>query len=580
MKKKMVFIAIIFLMIFFTGGSKMADENIQMGQRNANNTAWDNLYPITKAENIIANDTDTLSKYVEKMLLGQAVQIGCYGDSTYWGAMADGVTRVAEPPIVTLQTLLRSYYNNNLIVCVNNGHNGFQTSSALSGADGIAPWEEIMATNTDDIVIIGYGINDCASWGVTMDVYRANMRELVKIALKHGKVVVIDTPNIVLKMTNGLQAEKVKQAAQIGRDIAMEFNVALIDNFARTTEYLQTVISTDFATGGGVHPTVPLYKFKGTQMASAFISPKLISTDDECIIPCYDSAFKFSGTSSYMPAYPNSKVGYCIMASYIKLAIYVDKPNMDVYLATGTWLGGHSEFNVVLDNTVVKTMSVYDSNYADYFMHDAETLVIKNLTKGFHIIEFNKTDSSIGSYVDCYYVKLKENKRIKQTPTASLSNFKQIVKSYDGVQLTFSSTTVPYVLTDIPTSRILDDIDIEFATTLHINEGFLVMGSKNSAGNITCGLMIMAPTSSEISIYENIDGNVYSGSILNTSATSYIGTAHTFRFVVSKTGTATLYCDGVSIGTYTMTRNLTGGYLGFYKNGVGTMTVKNINIYE
>lgn len=31
----------------------MADKNIQMTQRNASNTGWDNLYPITKAENIL-----------------------------------------------------------------------------------------------------------------------------------------------------------------------------------------------------------------------------------------------------------------------------------------------------------------------------------------------------------------------------------------------------------------------------------------------------------------------------------------------------------------------------------------------
>lgn len=34
----------------------MADKNIQMTQRNADNTGWDNLYPITKDNNAIITD--------------------------------------------------------------------------------------------------------------------------------------------------------------------------------------------------------------------------------------------------------------------------------------------------------------------------------------------------------------------------------------------------------------------------------------------------------------------------------------------------------------------------------------------
>jgi hypothetical protein len=34
----------------------MADKNIQMTQRNVSNTGWDNLYPITKAENVLTQD--------------------------------------------------------------------------------------------------------------------------------------------------------------------------------------------------------------------------------------------------------------------------------------------------------------------------------------------------------------------------------------------------------------------------------------------------------------------------------------------------------------------------------------------
>lgn len=38
----------------------MADKNIQMTQRNAGNTAWDNLYPKTKAANVNMADGTTV----------------------------------------------------------------------------------------------------------------------------------------------------------------------------------------------------------------------------------------------------------------------------------------------------------------------------------------------------------------------------------------------------------------------------------------------------------------------------------------------------------------------------------------
>lgn len=42
----------------------MADQNIQMTQRNATNTAWDNQYPKTLASNVSVVDDTTTTKYV------------------------------------------------------------------------------------------------------------------------------------------------------------------------------------------------------------------------------------------------------------------------------------------------------------------------------------------------------------------------------------------------------------------------------------------------------------------------------------------------------------------------------------
>lgn len=66
MKKRIVFIAIILVVLL--GGSKiMADKNLQISQRNASNTGWDNYYPVTKGENVIMDDGDTVERRTAKI---------------------------------------------------------------------------------------------------------------------------------------------------------------------------------------------------------------------------------------------------------------------------------------------------------------------------------------------------------------------------------------------------------------------------------------------------------------------------------------------------------------------------------
>ena len=52
----------------------MADKNIQITQRNADNTAWDNVYPKTKASNVIANDGTDLEVQLAQMPKFQTAQ--------------------------------------------------------------------------------------------------------------------------------------------------------------------------------------------------------------------------------------------------------------------------------------------------------------------------------------------------------------------------------------------------------------------------------------------------------------------------------------------------------------------------
>lgn len=42
----------------------MADKNLQMKQRNSANTDWDNLFPMTKAENVKAADGSSVAAHL------------------------------------------------------------------------------------------------------------------------------------------------------------------------------------------------------------------------------------------------------------------------------------------------------------------------------------------------------------------------------------------------------------------------------------------------------------------------------------------------------------------------------------
>jgi hypothetical protein len=52
----------------------MADKNIQITQRNADNTAWDNVYPKTKASNVIADDGTNLEMQLAQIPKFQTAQ--------------------------------------------------------------------------------------------------------------------------------------------------------------------------------------------------------------------------------------------------------------------------------------------------------------------------------------------------------------------------------------------------------------------------------------------------------------------------------------------------------------------------
>ncbi|NMM65504.1 hypothetical protein HBE96_23280 [Clostridium sp. P21] len=81
----------------------MSDKNIQMAQRNENNTAWDNLYPKTKAVNVDVNPIDGIAGSDVQTILNNLFQYASNGKT----AVANAVTAkgVSASPSDTFSVL-------------------------------------------------------------------------------------------------------------------------------------------------------------------------------------------------------------------------------------------------------------------------------------------------------------------------------------------------------------------------------------------------------------------------------------------------------------------------------------------
>lgn len=100
MKKKLFIFTMVFFFVFliiYGGNIIMTDYNIQMGQRNSENTEWDNHYPITKASNVVMQDGSTIDS------LSTVKADTAYVD-TQIAAVASGSPKGVYATLTALQT--------------------------------------------------------------------------------------------------------------------------------------------------------------------------------------------------------------------------------------------------------------------------------------------------------------------------------------------------------------------------------------------------------------------------------------------------------------------------------------------
>jgi len=156
--------------------------------------------------------------------------ISAYGDSTQ---AAQGQPHAASAPGAKVY---------------NRGVSGTNTAQLLAGTDGVNyPWPEMMRAEPTKIIVINHGINDR---GYPLEVYKANLREMVTVAQKAGKIVILEEPNPAGETETPLMA-------------AIKFDVAAFEERRAAMKALATHKGVYFCAQprvpleDGIHPTKP-----------------------------------------------------------------------------------------------------------------------------------------------------------------------------------------------------------------------------------------------------------------------------------------------------------------------------------
>jgi len=531
----------------------------------------------------------SLAKIMQDMAKGQTVIIDARGDSTYYGYKVGSGTQVATPAPAQLQRILRSYYNNNNITVLNNGISGNQTTNALR------TWDSAMRTSPAQVVFINYGINDMQGGNpagvsdpaISAEQYKENLKTLVFTARKYNKVVILETPNVVTQVGNfgtEARAEGVKQFADAMRQVARELNVPLLDSYAFTEMYMSSGIKVEDVIGDGFHPTDNFYKAKGTHMASVLISPNVARIDKSMIVPAILGE-SMGEVSAGQETYQNggSRVGWVrIGRPSLRMAFYVERPGLDIYMATPVWSDGSSSVEVYIDGDLISTISLFESTLTGTrFGADQEILIMKNAKPGLHVLEMKSLDNA---RCGLYYIRARETTKSEISSGAengTISHrFRRKVLENFTITTSGGSSNHAHFMTDIPTSRVIEPVDVEVTTQLNKLDGIVLFTHPQSE----VGPNGFGPRGG---LYLYLDANTgylmmseaeQTGFVNNTTLSSvdYSTNKHTYRITVNTTGLATVYVDGVQVGTYTQTKAYIGGFLGFYKNNNSTTTIESV----
>lgn len=337
-----------------------------------------------------------LSVIMEKMYLGERIDIVCYGDSITFGDIGGG--RSSTPYPETLQKLLRDYYGNDKINVINKGENGRKSDKALEDFDS---W---VIGSKPDLVIIMYGINDASGLvgePTRISEYKENLSAMVDKANANNISTLLLPPTPTFFSYEYATPEVNKKLLLYNRaveEVSREKNTGFYDlyNSLYSLYFNGSVSNTSANTRDGVHFNDAFYQVIANDvMYHALdylgLTNKLLERGQNSTIipivysPFVDSDFtgvnndqnNFYGTNYFV--YNDGRNG-----KYLKLEFYMDTPGMDLTLISPkTEYGGTLK---VINNG--KSAGTIDF-YSERLKLEEESVVLKNMDVGKYSLLFS-----------------------------------------------------------------------------------------------------------------------------------------------------------------------------------------------
>jgi lysophospholipase L1-like esterase len=184
-----------------------------------------------------------------------------YGDSTVWGYRSEAGGQVSKPAPTAFAEALPNKSNYEVR---NEGVSGSTACELLSGTDGKhLPWPVQMAASRARYVLINFAIND--QWKHDVDTYQSCLRSLARIAKKHGKQMIFETPNPT--RDSGRSGLDVYVDAM--KEVAAQEKLPVIDQYQYLSDFLNGQ-SPYTICPDGLHPSDRIYVLKGRFAAKVF----------------------------------------------------------------------------------------------------------------------------------------------------------------------------------------------------------------------------------------------------------------------------------------------------------------------
>ncbi len=545
----------------------------------------------------IFNNSTYLTKIINKMQRGLPVKIVCYGDSVFFGDNGTGA-QTANPIPQTLQTRLRTIYNNNNITVVNNGTNGLQSDEALSSFDSI------VISQNPDLVIIMFGINDISGYIAptnSIDSYKTNITTMVTKCIPNNINVLLLTPTFTM-MANGSNT-LIEVYGECVKEIAKIYSIPCID-MCREQEKLYLSGSNSIGANmvDGAHFTDIGYKLTADIILQKALDPNMgkalnINNKVDLFVPAVstkyiktDGTFINSNAKQYnVKNYTFSKNG--TYGTYLSFEFYITQSGMDLFLLSPQATGGG--ILTVVDNGVNLPNKV--NFYAEEVIsYDVPNLVYENIPLGYHKLEF-KTENLIAGDATTdttnpfMYISMFKFKKTELYPNpldkyiandtinyATIEKFTPIINS--GICYNSQNTYNVIVLNSEKSAQVKD------GRTLVIElEGYLfdkcgvswfgnIAGNNNTQG-INQGYVLVFGTNG-ISLYHS---GVNNGLVVftNSTATVALNYANTHKVRIEHTyaGLIKVFVDGTLQITCTSKR-YNSGYFGLYNQPVADKSMQ------